>query len=372
MKWLFWISVAVVVYTYAGYPLLLSLRARWAARRVGAVPSEPSVTLVMAVRNEAGVIRAKFENLSQLRYPQDRIEILVVSDGSTDETAAILSSLAVDRLRVIVCQENVGKAEALNRAIAQATGEIVVFTDARQMLEPDALRHLVADFGDPHVGCVSGDLLLGEVEDRNSLRGAGLYWKLEKRIRQWEGDAGSVVGATGALYAVRRELVCRLPQGTILDDVYIPLEVVRQGRRVVFEPKARVWDLPPGEPRLEFRRKVRTLTGNYQLLQLAPWLLTRENPVRFQFVSHKILRLIVAFALLGALASSLVLTAPMYRIAAGLQVLLYASAALALVPARLGGLSRLANVTLAFVVLNAAAVLALVNFLTGKKEVWAR
>src|SRR5438552_11107364 len=109
MKWLFWISVAVVVYTYAGYPLLLSLRARWAARRVGAVPSEPSVTLVMAVRNEAGVIRAKFENLSQLRYPQDRIEILVVSDGSTDEAAAILSSLAVDRLRVIVCQENVGK-----------------------------------------------------------------------------------------------------------------------------------------------------------------------------------------------------------------------------------------------------------------------
>jgi biofilm PGA synthesis N-glycosyltransferase PgaC len=372
MKWLFWVSVGVVAYAYAGYPLLLYLRSRWLVRPVHAAPGEPSVSIVVAVRNEAATIAAKLQNLSQLRYPENRVEMIVVSDGSTDATPSILNSLERNRLQVIVCRENIGKSEALNRAVAEAKGEIVMFTDARQTLEPEALVHLVENFADPTVGCVSGELLLEDAKDPKALRGAGLYWKLEKQIRKWEGDSGSVVGATGAIYAVRRELIRPLPPGTILDDVYIPLVVVRQGFRVVFEPRARAWDRPPANARLEFRRKVRTLTGNYQLLQLAPWLLTRENPLRFQFLSHKIVRLVVPFALASAFVSSLILAGPVYRLAAGLQVLLYASAVLALIPARLGSVSRVANVALTFVVLNAAAVVALVNFLTGKKEVWVR
>lgn len=369
---MFWISVGVVVYTYAGYPLLLYLRSRWVSRQVRTVSIEPTISVVIAVRNEVSLIAAKLRNLSLLSYPANRFEVIFVSDGSTDGTVELLSSSSNDRLRVISCQEHVGKAEALNRAIAQARGEIVVFTDVRQALKSDSLRHLVDNFGDPAVGCVSGELFLGNAEDGAPLHAAGLYWNLEKKIRQWEGITGSVIGATGALYAVRRELLRPLPPGAILDDVYIPMQVVRQGRRVVFEPEAQAWDRPPASPTFEFRRKVRTLTGNYQLLQLAPWLLTWKNPVLFEFVSHKILRLLVPFALVGTLVSSLLLNGPFYRFVEVLQILLYTSAVLAVVPARVGGVGRLANVTLTVIVLNAAAVVALFYFLTGKKEVWAR
>jgi cellulose synthase/poly-beta-1,6-N-acetylglucosamine synthase-like glycosyltransferase len=372
MKWAFWISVCVVAYTYAGYPLLLYLRSCWAKRPVSTAQIEPTVSVVLALRNEASTVASKLHNMSLLSYPVERFEIIVVSDGSTDETAEILLSLANERTTVICCPEHVGKAEALNLAIARSRGEIVVFTDARQRLECDALRHLVANFNDPTVGCVSGELLLEEVDVPGSLRAAGLYWKFEKKIRQWESNSGSVVGATGAFYAVRRELLRPLPQGTILDDVYTPLQVVRQGHRVIFEHAARAWDQPPSGPAREFQRKVRTLTGNYQLLQLAPWLLTLENPILFKFLSHKMLRLIVPFALVGALICSLAIAEPFYQLSAVLQILLYGSAVLTLIPVRLRGLGRIANLSLTIVLLNAAAVLALVNFLTGKKEVWVR
>lgn len=190
-------------------------------------------------------------------------------------------------------------------------------------------------------------------------------------IRQWESDAGSVIGATGALYAVRRELLVPIPPGTILDDVYLPLHVARQGARVVFEPQARAYDsLSVG--RAEFRRKVRTLTGNYQLLRLAPWLLTRSNPVLFDYISHKLLRLVAPFALVVILTGSWLLRGGIYELTRVFQVAFYASGALALLRCRLGVVSRLADASLAFMVLNTAAAVAFVFFLTGKKEVWVR
>lgn len=341
-------------------------------RPVSAAQIQPTISLVLAVHNESSTIAEKLNNLSQLSYPSELIEMIIVSDGSTDGTAELLSPVANKRMIVISCPQHVGKAEALNRAMNTARGEIVVFTDARQRLERDALRHLIANFHDSTVGCVSGELLLEQAESSGSLHAAGLYWEYEKKIRQWESNSGSVVGATGAFYAVRRELVCRLPPGTILDDVYLPLQVARQGRRVVFEQAARAWDRPPADPGREFQRKVRTLTGNYQLLQLAPWLLSSENPLLFRFLSHKILRLIVPFALVGVLFCSLASDEPFYRAVAGLQLVLYTSAVLALLPVRLKGLGRLANISLTILLLNAAAVVALVNFITGKKEVWVR
>ncbi len=158
--------------------------------------------------------------------------------------------------------------------------------DARQRVATDSLKTLVESFADPAVGCVSGALMLGDGEE-TSPRGVGSYWKLEKAIRYWESTGGSTVGATGALYAVRRTLVPHLPTGIILDDVFIPMEVARRGARVIFEPRALAWDSLPSKPKQEFRRKVRTLFGNYQLLRMAPWLLTTANPLRFEFVSHK-------------------------------------------------------------------------------------
>ena len=204
----------------------------------------------------------------------------------------------------------------------------------------------------------------------------GLYWRIEKKIRELESASGSVVGATGALYCARRRLLdassLPLPVGTILDDVLLPMQIVRQGLRVVFDSRARAWDSPDlGEGR-EFSRKVRTLTGNYQLLQLAPWLLSSENAIRFEFVSHKLSRLSVPFALLALLIASALLPQPLYRAALGAQLAFYTLSLIAMAGLRIGPLARIADPARTFVVLNSAAMVAFVNFVTGRKAVWAR
>jgi poly-beta-1,6-N-acetyl-D-glucosamine synthase len=252
-------------------------------------------------------------------------------------------------------------------------GDVIVFTDARQKIGSGALRLLVENFADPQVGCASGELMLGDPAAGETGHGIGLYWRIEKCVRELESASGSVVGATGALYAVRRELLTTLPEGTILDDVYIPLQVVRQGRRVVFEPRARAWDTPGLGGRLEFARKVRTLSGNYQLVQSMPWVLSGRNPVLLRFVSHKLMRLVVPFALAAMLIASSFLRTPFYRIALVLQLAFYGVGLLAL--ARLlkaGILGRAADVAGAFILLNTAAVIAFANFVTGRRTEWAR
>ncbi len=372
MKWIFWVSLGMIAYAYAGYPLWLYFRCRRHVRPVRSAPILPSVSILLAVRNEAEVLPLKLRNLAELNYPSDRYEIVVVSDGSWDGTNELLRAQAHERLRVFILPEQQGKASALNRGIQEARGEIVVFTDARQIIEPDSVRHMVANFADPQVGCVSGDITLGDPNAAVPLNGLGLYWRIETSIRQWEGATGSLIAAAGCLYAIRRDLAVPLPAGTILDDVYLPVHVARQGAQVVFEPRARGWDHVQSDRRREFRRKVRTLTGNYQLLQLAPWLLTRANPVRFEFVSHKVLRLLVPFALAGVLLTSLFLRGATYKLALVLQVAFYALGALAIFRPKLRIVSRLADVSLAFLVLNTAAVVALIYFVSGKKQVWLR
>ena len=227
----------------------------------------------MAVRNGENDLARKLQNLQELDYPADLVEIVVVSDGSTDRTNEILGNFASSSLRSILLPEHVGKAEALNRAVEISSGDIVVFMDVRQRVAIDSVRRLVENFADARVGCVSGELVLSDGEE-STQRGVGSYWKIEKSIRQWESASGSTVGATGAIYAVRRSLVPQLPAGLILDDVFIPMEVARRGARVIFEPRALAWDHLPARPKQEFRRKVRTLFGNYQLLRVCPWLLS--------------------------------------------------------------------------------------------------
>jgi len=372
MKLLFWLSLALIFVAYAAYPIWLYFRARFRPRPVRRASIFPRVTILLAVHNEQKYLRAKLHNLAALDYPADRVEVIVVSDGSTDETDKILTAWENANQRTVILPSHHGKATALNHGVAGAKGEIIFFTDARQTIASDALKNLVANFGDSSVGCVSGELIIGPDPNIASSRGIGLYWRLEKKIRYWEGLAGSTVGATGAFYAVRRNLLVPLPQETILDDVYIPFQVVRQGRRVVFEPKALAWDDLVPSPKQEFRRKVRTLIGNYQLLQLAPWVLRRSNPLRFQFICHKLLRLLVPFALAGVLVSTLWLRHGMYELALVLQIVLFALATLTALHAKIGFLSRLSSISLAFIVLNAAAVVAFIYFITGKKAVWAR
>lgn len=369
MAFLFWASLFVVFFAYLGYGIVLKLAARKRPVLAGALlsgPFQPSVSIVIAARNEAARLPAKLNNLRALHYPQQLVQIIVVSDGSTDETAALLE--AQPDVLAIVLPASGGKASALNRAVAQATGEILVFLDARQAIDLHAVASLIAPFADPEVGAVSGELLLEAVDGAASGDALGIYWKIEKALRKLESASGSVVGVTGAIYAMRRELYVPMPPGLILDDVFVPMNVVRQGWRVLFQPAAIARDRIFSEPGKEFGRKVRTLTGNLQLVRAAPWLLTPANPILFRFVSHKMLRLAVPFLLVLMLVSSAFAGGWFYRTVFVAQLLFYVLAGVGMM---LPGSRRWRAIAVpsTFTMLNAAAALAFYKFFKGD-EVW--
>jgi cellulose synthase/poly-beta-1,6-N-acetylglucosamine synthase-like glycosyltransferase len=391
MKFVFWLAAALVGYSYLGYVVWLWLRCQWSPRPVrrGIVDgaTAPAVTAVMVVRNEEAIVARKLDNLLTLDYPPAKLDVVVVSDGSSDRTPAILTDYARDsgmrtedptgartRVQTVIKSVSEGKAAGLNAAIKLATGEVLLFTDARQQIESGALRLLIENFADPEVGAASGELMLGDPGGGETGKGMGLYWRIEKKVRELESASGSVAGATGALYCARRSLLdaSPLPEGTILDDVLLPMQIVRRGSRVIFDSRARAWDSPDLGKGREFSRKVRTLSGNYQLLQLAPWLLSSENAIRFEFISHKLSRLAVPFALLALLIASVFLPQPFYRAALGAQLAFYALSLAALAGVKIGPLSRLADPARTVVVLNSAALVAFVNFVTGRKAVWLR
>jgi len=371
MALLFWLSVAAVAYVYVGYPALLRMWARlWPkplrfadcglridgglrdCRNDGANPAidpqsticdpHDTLSIVIAARDEAACLPARIDNLLSLDYPAGLRQIIVVSDGSTDATLEVLARYR--RLVDVVALRPAGKAAALNAGVARATGDIVVFADARQLFAPDALRELTAPFSDPTVGAVTGELLLDaespcrrtgtdrravvrrastrakdsdrrEDDRRRTLRstiadGVGLYWKYEKQLRRLESTIASTLGATGAIYAIRRRLYQPLPADTILDDVLTPMRVVLAGHRVVFNERARAYDRAAADADAEARRKIRTLAGNYQILSLEPRLLLPwRNPVWFQYLSHKLGRLAVPYAMMALFFSSIVLAA---------------------------------------------------------------
>ena len=285
-----------------------------------------------------------------------------------------------DRLLPVIVMTGWGSVDLAVEAMRRGVRDFVqkpwdnghLVSTLRQEIEAGALQLLMENFADPAVGCASGELLLGDPQSGESGRGVGLYWRMEKAIRQMESQSGSVVGATGAFYAVRRSLLASLPPETILDDVFLPMNVVRQGSRVVFDDRAHAWDLASQGTGREFARKVRTLTGNYQLVQLAPWLLTGQNPIRFEFVSHKLCRLLVPFALAVALVSSALLNGAFFRVALSLQLGFYVLSMLAIAQPGRGLIARGADAAFTFVLLNAAALVAFAKFVSGRKPVWTR
>ena len=368
MKLLFWLCLALVTYAYVGYAIWLWLQVRMFRCPVLKKPILPDVSIIIAARNEEAYLSAKLENLRLLDYPKDRLQIVIASDGSTDHTASILR-LHVPAICPVILDQSNGKACALNEAVKHATGEILVFQDARQLVDPDAIIELVSCFADSTVGAASGELLLETSAKEPAADALGIYWKIEKVVRKLESESGSVVGVTGAIYAIRRELYTEMPSGTILDDVFVPMHVARSGKRVVFQPSAIARDRLFSEKGKEFSRKVRTLTGNYQLLQLAPWMLSPANPLLFRLISHKLLRLQVPLLLVLMLMSSALLTGSFYRSIFWLQILFYALAAVGMLnPA----LRRFKPVAIAstLVMLNAAASLAFYNFIAGRNSVW--
>ena len=312
METLFWASILFIAYVYVGYPVLLALWSRAAGRapRPAATAGVryPTLSIVVAARNEASRLRPRIENLLELTYPHP-VEIIVVSDGSTDGTRDAVRTFG-DRVRLLEVPRG-GKPRALNAGVAASRGEVVVFADARQRFATDALLALASNFAHPEVGAVTGELMLDcelqDVPESTVADGVGLYWKYEKWMRRHESLVWSTLGATGAIYAMRRELWRPLPPDTLLDDVLAPMRVVLGGKRVVFDERARAFDRV-ADAASESRRKTRTLAGNYQILALEPRLLIPiVNPVWLQYVSHKLGRLVVPWALVISLISNAVL-----------------------------------------------------------------
>ena len=361
------LALAVLVYTYAGYPALLALLRRVHPLHPRRDPTwTPTVTACVAAYNCEASLDAKLASLIALDYPADKLDVLVYSDGSTDRTDAIGTAWSVrdSRVQLIRGRQRQGKPTALNGMAERARGEVLLLTDARQLVGRGALRAMLAMLADPSVGCVTGNLQL------EGPAGSGVYWRYENWIRRCETRFRSVVGMTGPLSALRRADLAPLPADLILDDVWIPMRLRLQGRRVLLCEEALAFDRAFDDER-EFARKVRTLAGNYQIFALMPALLVPfVNPSWFDTWSHKIMRLLCPWALTvllwacawgvwrgGLSASPLLLT-----LLAG-QGLCYAGA---LAGSRLG---RLGAGSRTFVVLNAAAVVGLWRFLAGAQKV---
>ena len=302
--------IFLVGWTLVGYPCVVLLLARlWPAPTVRRAAATPLLDVAIPVKNGSRWLDAKLASVVAQRYPADRIRIILVSDGSTDQTVEIASQWQARDARVELREiPPSGKSVALNAAMEMSTAEIVVLTDVRQPLDPDCLRFLVEAFADPTVGAVSGEL---RIREDGTAPSVSLYWRLETMLRHALGRLDSMLGATGPIYAIRRSEVRRVPPGTILDDMFLPLGAFFNGKRLVSEPRAVAWD-ESMDLGTEFSRKVRTLAGNYQLLVREPRLLSPfKNRMFWHYLSYKVARLMLPHFLLLLVVVSLFLPAPL-------------------------------------------------------------
>lgn len=367
----FWVSVAVLGYSYLGYPALMWLWARLRPRPSAPVPCQPRLSVVIVAYNEAHQIERRIRDLLAQDYPAEHREIIVASDGSRDDTAARARRVRSPGVRVVEFTVRRGKSAVLDEVIPWAHGDVVVLTDARQHFAPGALRMLTAQFSDPEVGAVGGELVLMDGPAGSEVvRGVDAYWRYEKFIRRHESLVDSTVGASGSIYALRRVLFRTIPADIILDDVLVPMSIARQGYRVLFEPRARAYDRIAPSAQAEFRRKVRTLAGNFQLLLRARWLWNpRANRLWLQTISHKLCRLLCPGFLALALVCNLLLwPLPGYRTLLALQLAFYAAALGGHYLRKSGNRLLLLNVPYAFCLLNWATVMGLVEFLNGRQR----
>jgi biofilm PGA synthesis N-glycosyltransferase PgaC len=367
-KLIFWISAAVPLFAYLGYPAALLILRAFVNRPVRREPYEPSVTLLIPAYNEAAKIAAKIRNSLELDYPADKLKILVLCDGSRDGTAQIAASLADGaRVRVVRFEHNRGKISCLNDGVGEAGGEIVVFSDATAMLRPDAIRRLMANFADATVGAASGRYVVTRAGEVGTGKSEDFYWRYETFLKQRESEIDSTVGAHGHLHAIRRELYPFPDGATINDDYVIPLSVLSQGYRAVYDASAVVCE--EAREMAGFRRRVRVMAGNLQQLAESKRLCAPVRPwALFFFFSHKFVRLVVPFAMLGAVAANCALvSAPFYFAVACLQSLFYCAA---LVGA-LGRLPRALMLPFYFCMINAALFVAIYHALNkGRRMAW--
>lgn len=374
--WLFWLAAGYFFYTYVGYPAILLL---WRLiRRPRPLPPDPEfqpvVSVIVAVRNEENSIRAKLEDLTNQDYPHDRLEVWIASDQSTDATDEIVREFAQrdPRVHLAAYEDHIGKSIMINRTVPQTRGEILVLADARQRVEPDTVRRLVAHFADPVVGVVGAEMTMVDADGNPSGDCTGLYWRYERSLRQLESRLGLLTGVSGAFYAMRRCLFRELPKDNYCEDVTVALHARTSGFQVRWEPGARVYERVR-DVHLEFGRKVRTLVGNYQLLYLFwPLYLPWRGRLAFTLISHKLCRLFIPLALAVMFGASAVLasTHPVYLALLAAQAALYLTGVVGLLHSKLRR-ARLVSACGAFCMLNWAALVALFHVLRhGPRIQW--
>ncbi len=377
MVWLFAVSVGFVLYTYALYPLILAILAKGHELPKPLPTTEdnplPTVSIVIAAHNEKASLPVKLASLEHLDYPEELIELIIVSDGSTDGTEEFLTEQFSnsEKKSFIHYAESKGKCGALNEGVAQATGDVILFMDARQAVSPNVAKALVPYLADKSIGAATGELVLSE---GNSLEAGnfGLYWRYEKWIRENETRLFSIAGVTGALYAIRREDFIPNIVGTLLDDFETPISLLKQGKKTLFVPGAYAFDESNDDLALEFRRKVRNLAGNWQSYAKNSWLYSpSKNPIWWQFCSHKLARLLVPFAMIVSFVSALIgalMGNGFLQLALFAQVVIYVltAASYANLP---GTNNKVLNFFKVFVQLNAAAFVGTVRFFGSKRQI---
>lgn len=371
----FWILLALVVYVYAGYPLLLwVLRAARGPRPVAVADAEPPVTLVISAYNEEAVIGPKLDNSLALDYPRNRLQVMVVSDACEDRTDDIVRSYADRGVTLLAMAERGGKTLGLNAAVAAASGEIIVFSDANAMYGRDVIRQLVRNFADPAVGAAVGESTYVDPEVESE-RSEGLYWRYETAIKRLESAVGSVVGGDGAIYAVRRALYEPM-RADALSDFVNPLQVVRGGHRCVYEPAARSYERAADDFGKEFRRKVRIVNRAWRALWRLRELL---NPLRhglfaWQLLSHKLLRWLVPVQLVGLFAVNVAIAGEggVYALALAGQVAFYGLAAAGYLLRRRPAIPAVLSVPYYFCLVNVASALGILDAFRGRTyTTWA-
>jgi cellulose synthase/poly-beta-1,6-N-acetylglucosamine synthase-like glycosyltransferase len=370
----FWAALTLLVYVYIGYPLFLAFLALLAGRNERHTPGDgylPTVSVLIAAYNEEKNIGQKIAQTLALDYPADHIEVLVLSDGSTDRTDAIVESFSDPRVRLLRVCPRQGKTHAQNQGVKHARGEILVFSDATTTYHPLALRYLACNYQDPRVGAVSGRYQYFD-PGGNSPTGLGTiaFWSYENLIKRFQSRLRTISGCCGCIYSLRKSLYTELPHD-IISDLVQPLWIIQKGYRVVFEDRALAYEETTRSSRDEFRMRVRVVSRGIRGLLSVPELLNprKHGWVAFQLVSHKVLRWLVPLFLLLLLVSSSLLSAEVtYRQLFELQVLFYGIALLAaLIPALRR--VKLATIPLYFCTLNAAALLSLIEVCRGRKYV---
>jgi len=368
----FWAALLVIAYVYLGYPLLITLLARWRNRPVAKADITPTVTMLVAAYNEEGCIADKIDNALSLDYPAEKLDLLIVADGSTDRTPAIVEAHAARGVRLLHQAERQGKPAAIIRGFPHARGEVVVFSDANCRFRPDALRKLVRSLADPEVGGVGGVKKVLAAGQTPAGRGEGLYWRYEAHLKACESAVGSVMGVPGEIWAVRREAYLPPEPDSIIEDFVASLRLVERGWRLVHEPEAVACEEASPSLRAEWGRRTRMSAGGWQAFSQLPGMLSRRRKmVTFQYLSHRMARWMVTpslFALLF-LSNLGLLSRPLYAGLWGAQLAFYALAGVGWLLAILGRPSRLLLPPFYVCLLNAAALAGGWRHLTGRQSV---